>query len=468
MNANGEVRFVTNFPDDAKCIILWSLENGSQVASFHRDEDFLSFAYSLDGRMLTVSHTSGSICLIDTINKFRILAEINIPSVCGIIKFSPDHWFLFCWHESHERRHGVYRLSVKRINQDTFSLRVSCDVSYKPWEYETASKAGFLLGDPLCCIYENVFGHSFLVERAFIFVLSEKIILRCFPEGRSVVMFSVDEISSFTNSAHHPHLSRAVKMAFSLNGEILYVISEVLAEREVMAWNVRSENLTARMMIGRTRRECLTPVAEGVIIAKDCGCPELWDFELSRCIRSWSRVCNITNVIPLSRDHVACVGAYDKEVIILDSRSTGVKARIPFFVTNMNQPLKRWGKRPSHVTANTKYCPQTENPFSCRIVKVLSGKRNGTILCCVATVSQECSRQKRNLCYSRRNAMIVMIRRYLFSKPLPGKNLPLSVEVLRFLTVSSSVMRNVSLISKIPYRISVFVCSISGAVTYSV
>lgn len=64
--------------------------------------------------------------------------------------------------------------------------------------------------------------------------------------------------------------------------------------------------------------------------------------------------------------------------------------------------------------------------------------------------------------------MIVMIRRYLFSKPLPGKNIPLSVEVLRFLTVSSSVMRNVSLISKIPYRISVFVYSISGAVTYSV
>ena len=283
-----------------------------------------------------------------------------------------------------------------------------------------------------------------------------------------MAMFSVDEISSFTNSAHHPHLSRAVKMAFSLNGEILYVISEVPAGREVMAWNVRSENLTARMMIGRTRREFLTPVAEGVIIAKDCGCPELWDFELSRCIRSWSRVCNITDVIPLSRDHVACVGAYDKEVIILDSRSTGVKARIPFFVTNMNQPLKRWRKRPSHVTANTKYCPQTENPFSCRIVKVLSGKRNGTILCYVATVSQECSRQKRNLYYSRRNAMIVMIRRYLFSKPLPGKNIPLSVEVLRFLTVSSSVMRNVSLISKIPYRISVFVCSISGAVTYSV
>ena len=168
-----------------------------------------------------------------------------------------------------------------------------------------------------------------------------------------MAMFSVDERSSFTDSAHHPHLSRAVKMAFSLNGEILYVISEVPAGREVMAWNVRSENLTARMMIGRTRRECLTPVAEGVIIAKDCGCPELWDFELSRCIRSWSRVCNITNVIPLSRDHVACVGADDKEVIILDSRSTGVKARIPFCRDQYESTIETLGREA--IACNSKY-----------------------------------------------------------------------------------------------------------------
>ncbi|XP_022795093.1 uncharacterized protein LOC111333731 [Stylophora pistillata] len=128
LNTNGEVAIVTDCPDDAKCIILWSLENGSQVANIRRDEDVFSFACSLDGRMLAVSHSSGSICLIDTVNKFRILAENTIPSVCGMIQFSHDNQFLLCWHESNTPPHNVYKLKIKRINPDTFSLagRASC------------------------------------------------------------------------------------------------------------------------------------------------------------------------------------------------------------------------------------------------------------------------------------------------------------------------------------------------------
>lgn len=72
-------------------------------------------------------------------------------------------------------------------------------------------------------------------------------------------------------------------------------------------------------------------VVEGVIIVKDCGCFELWDFELFRCICFWLWVCNIINVIFLLRDYVVCVGVYDKEVIILDLRSRGVKVCILFF-----------------------------------------------------------------------------------------------------------------------------------------
>lgn len=355
LNTNGEVAIVTDCPDDAKCIILWSLENGSQVANIRRDEDVLSFACSLDGRMLAVSHSSGSICLIDTVNKFRILAENTIPSVCGMIKFSHDNQFLLCWHESNTPPHNVYKLKIKRINQDTFSLdgRASCEVSYKPWEYETAGTIGFLLGDPFSCIFETISGHPVFVEGAFVFVLSEETVLRLYPKSRSVAMFRVNEIGSFTNSAYHPHYSTATKIAFSLNGEILYVISKVPDGTEVMAWNVPSRNLKARRKIGLTRRECLTPVAEGVIIAKDSGRPELWDFDLSYRIRSWSQVCNITDVILLSRYHVACVGARDKEVIILDSRSTAIKERIPFCRDEYESTIESLGIEA--IACNSKY-----------------------------------------------------------------------------------------------------------------
>lgn len=51
-------------------------------------------------------------------------------------------------------------------------------------------------------------------------------------------MFSVDERSSFIDLVYYLYLFRVVKMVFLLNGEIFYVIFEVLVEREVMVWNV--------------------------------------------------------------------------------------------------------------------------------------------------------------------------------------------------------------------------------------
>lgn len=81
---------LTDCPDNAKCIIQWSLQNGLEIARTTRSDDVLSFAWSRDGRLLAMSFPTGSIFLVDVMDGFRTLAETRLPEGCGMIKFSPD------------------------------------------------------------------------------------------------------------------------------------------------------------------------------------------------------------------------------------------------------------------------------------------------------------------------------------------------------------------------------------------
>ena len=233
-NSGDEVAMVSNCLDDARCLVLWSLENGSEVTRITRDEDFLSFACSHDGKMLAISHSSGSICLVDVTGGFRTLAQVTTPKVCGMIKFSPDRQFLFY-------RHGtpvlvdqcLFQLKVTRSGNATFSLYVLGEkVSYKPLEYEPCSETGFLSGDPLSCIFERlsdgtivVLGPDyFLVDEAFMFVLSKQSVLKYFPGNNVIAMFSPVVLRNYTNSFHHDHKFVAKDITFSLNGELVYIV----------------------------------------------------------------------------------------------------------------------------------------------------------------------------------------------------------------------------------------------------
>jgi len=81
---------LTNCPHNAKCIIMWSLKNGSEITRTTRDEDVLSFAWSRDGKLLAISHLSGRIVIVDVVDGFRTLGQTNLRNVRGLIRFSPD------------------------------------------------------------------------------------------------------------------------------------------------------------------------------------------------------------------------------------------------------------------------------------------------------------------------------------------------------------------------------------------
>ena len=358
-NSGDETAMVSNCLDDARCLVLWSLEDGSEVTRITRGEDVLSFACSHDGKMLAISHSTGSICLVDVTGGFRTLAQVTTPEVCGMIKFSPDRQFLFCRHGTFSDLDNrcLFQLKVTRCSNDTFLLHVLGDkVSYKPLEYESCSEGGFLSGDPLSCIFESPFEKTIrsgsgsdycLVDEAFMFVLSKQSVLKCSPGNNVIEMLSPVVLRSYTKSFHHDRKFIARDITFSLNGQLVYVVAKErtvskfvfdsslqtfveMGEQElaIMAWDVSSGDLKAERIMKCGKCSRLVSVKNGVLLTTRDSFPELWNFELTECICSWPNVRYVTEMMPISEERVACVGK-GNEVNVLDTTSKDV-ATIPF------------------------------------------------------------------------------------------------------------------------------------------
>ena len=323
---------LTDCPDDARCIILWSVKNGSEISRTTRCKDVLSFAWSQDGSLLAISHSTGLICLVDVGTGFRTLAEITTSEICGMIKFAPDHRFLFCKHtppipfDEHRQGHFLFCLNVNNDNDHSFSLDVFYDrVSYVPWKYESHSKSGFLLGDPILCVFDG-FTHK---EDGVAFLLTEQSVLISYRSDKEIIeMLNVNELTKQTKAACAPASLSSIKsvnkVAFSLNGKSIYVVSgaavETVSALDISSGKVKAEK-SSRTIIS------LVPVEEGVLLATNHTL-ELWNFQLSVCVCKWSNIPKVCYVIPLSEVLVACVHYESRGVTFLNTTSGEIVSRM--------------------------------------------------------------------------------------------------------------------------------------------
>lgn len=291
---------------------MWSLMNGAEISRTTRNEDVLSFAWSQDGRLLAISHSTGLICLVDVVDGFRTLTEMTTSKVCGMLKFAPDHRFLFCRHKPAPKRllnqdQFLFCLNVNMESDHSFSLDMFYDkVSYEPWKLESRSEGGFLLGDPLFCVFD---GFS-LKEEGFAFVLNEQSVLIPYL-GKSVIeMLNVNELTKPRKATYAPtsfrNIANVQNVAFSLNGESIYVISGAGGET-VSALDISSGELKAEKSSRTITSKCLVPVREGVLFTTRNNALELWNFQLSECVRRWPSLPRSTEVIPISEQRVAYV-----------------------------------------------------------------------------------------------------------------------------------------------------------------
>ena len=320
---------LTDCPDDSKCIIMWSLKNGSEITRITRDEDVLSFAWSRNGKLLAISHASGRIAIVDVVDGFRTLGQTDLRDVCGMIRFSPDSRSLLCLHSSLANlRKSTFRLNINIAEH----LTCRVDVLEEPcvtWEFESRSEGGFVLGDPLPRVLEGGDGGIFSY-RNFDFVLDKHTVLR--NDCDRVEMLNINERHQSKKEVRHTNV---LQITFSLSGEIIYVTSSGDLFVTVTAWNVLSSELIAekKFDVSRSSCNCLLAVKGGVLIVRGMCTPQIWNFELSKCVRSWTNIGRLTDVIPISEERVACV-TKEKKVIILDTTSEEILSTIQIGLTS--------------------------------------------------------------------------------------------------------------------------------------
>ena len=299
---------LSDCPDNPKCIIMWSLRNGSEIIRTTRKDDVLSFAWSRDEKMLAISHCMGSVCLVDVTYGFKTLAKTALPESCGMIKFAPNCQSLFCFGGTHLLNHLVC-LNINMAKHPSCSLDV-CIKSYVPWKLESRSEAGFLLGDPLSS-----------VDVEFEFVLNKKIVLRSSPGNIFIDMLNIDE----TKKNLKAEFNRSKEIVFSLSGDTIYNVFR----DEVRAFDVSSGELIGQVTASGDYLSALA-VEEGVLILTTTYTTytiELWNVELSRCVRNWTNLNRIGQLIGISEQRVACEA--ENQVLILDTTSGGIVSTIP-------------------------------------------------------------------------------------------------------------------------------------------
>ena len=300
-----KTKILTNCLESSKCVVLWSLESGSEVDRILEDEDILSFAWSGDGRLLAISHPSRVISLYDVMCNFRKLTQMATPEVCGMVKFSPDHQFIFCCVVKNIFNPSIFCLKVVKETNNKFSLTKVSDDSEN---FASFNDCGFLFGDLI-----PAKGYAFQLA----FGLGKQRLLLSF-------LSEIRMVDTKYENSFDPGLGISNGIALSLDGQTVYIAGSV----SVSAYDVFSGKLTAEINFERSLSRPLCPVRGGVLILTNISTVELWSGNFAKRIKKWTNLPWVQKLIPVTEERVAVVGAVD--VIVLDTSSGKVLSTITF------------------------------------------------------------------------------------------------------------------------------------------
>ena len=348
-------KIITDYPGDAKCLVMWSLKNGEEITRTIRNEDVLSFALSPDGTLLAISHFSGLVCLVDALNCLETtLAEFNLSLPCGMIRFTLDMQLLFCGSFRGVLSPNVrFPLNVVKLPSGTFSLNVlSNDRVYDPRDDELSSKGGFVMGDPMHLTDGILVG--------FAFVLNNQSLLRVRDGDWKITMLKHENyFRPLYLSLFSPYING---IAFALDGKTIYCVIVEFKSSQVVSLDVSSGKRKAEKPI-RAGGVLLVPVSEGVLLKQfEPGWPygqresadlQLWNFELSQKVRSWPNLSEVRDIVPVSDQCVACVGR-DFEVSILDTSNGNIVKTIPLCHEGF-QSTHLWLGKEAAIVCNSKF-----------------------------------------------------------------------------------------------------------------
>ncbi|XP_068760733.1 uncharacterized protein [Montipora capricornis] len=290
---------LTDCPDDAKCLMMWNLNDGREIDRVYREKDIFSFAMSQDGKLVAMSHSPGSICLVERENGFSTLAEVPLMRGFGMISFSPDSRFLLCSSGFFSLRQ-IFRLSM------TDGPELLCLIRPEgPWrnsfELEPHRIGGFLLGDPPSIVpgfYYDV-------------VLNSKSLLRNHMREGYIELVYRNAPTKSTDFG----LVRCLRL--SLTGESVYALFWVGRSRwRILAWDVLNGELKGQKDFESDNVYDFVTLKECIFISTNTTL-EVWNLDLSVCTRRWRFAAD--TIFPISDDQVACITHKTRQGIILNT-----------------------------------------------------------------------------------------------------------------------------------------------------
>ena len=295
-----KTKILTNCLKSSKCLVLWSSENGTEVDRILENEDILSFAWSGDGRLLAISHSSGVISLHDAMCNFKKLTQMATPEVCGMVRFSLDHRSILC--QGNLNYEGDVHSCFFCLKVEKEANRFSVSSVF----YDPENDCGFLFGDLIGT-------RSLLLT----FGLDKHRLLR--TDVSKIEM--VD--ARFVKINDQGVAFEAIQTALSLDSQTVFVAKDT----SVTAYDVSSGELKAEINYGILPHRPLCPVRGGVLILTNKSSVELWSGNLAKRIKRWTNLPGVKQLIPISEERVAFIGEVD--VKVLDTSSEKVVSTIP-------------------------------------------------------------------------------------------------------------------------------------------
>ena len=311
----------TDCPDDPKQIIIWDMENGQKLEVINWDEEISSFTISGDVSLIAISDVTGEIAFFSVINDFglRFPDAGKDDWVCGLMHFTSDNDTLVCGCllASCEDYHCPFDALEPEERKPTVSFKNPLsNVSLPDPHFEPVDPRTFVLWPSAapsalteCTFMEQDEGPSWAskVQREIPYLfagsyisLNYETILVGSPDHKYVTMLNVGLLQSDSTSSSNVNVGIR-KIIFSMEGDAVYVVSSgqfvyfSSEEVKITIWRLSSrEFLETKTFFGPVS---IVPTKEGLVLFKNDRVAELWNFDLSECIRSIVKLTSDTSIV---------------------------------------------------------------------------------------------------------------------------------------------------------------------------
>ena len=318
---------------EPKRMNIWDMEKGQKLKLIECNDEISSFAVSEDGTRIAICDITNTITLFDEENQSRFLqlGKDDHQSVCGLMQFTSDNNTLVCCLLYWQCDQAHCPLGEERKPRFTFIKPIN-NISLPDPHFEPLKFRTFLLWPsvPPNTLTEYTFmGQNeepswvskaqreipYLFSGSYISLNDEKVLIGS-PDHKYVTMLNAGLLQSESDSTYTSNVNMGVrKIIFSMEGDTIYVVSSgrfvysSSDEVKITIWRMSSQELLeTKTFFGRVS---IVPTKEGLVLFKHDRVAELWNFDLSKCIRSIAKLTSNTTIlskvrmIPVSDELVA-------------------------------------------------------------------------------------------------------------------------------------------------------------------